>query len=140
MKTGQAGLGSSQVATFCSESAGYSRLTTLSCHSVDSYCTYGVYCHVLRRATMAPMVFLSPLSLWIVLVLFGLFFLWPCLRAPGGGVPGFLAGLALVAVCVFTIHRSSGSSTVHMFHLQNGHRPNSRVFVQIFLIPSYKMN
>ena len=37
-------------------------------------------------------------------VLFGLFsFLWPCLRAPGGEVPGFLAGLVLLAVFYFTI-------------------------------------
>ena len=39
------------------------------------------------------------------MLLFGGFFLLPCLRAPGWGVPGFLAGPALVfAVSVFGTH------------------------------------
>ena len=38
---------------------------------------------------------------WIML-LFGWFFPLPCLRAPGRGVPGFLAGPALVFCCCFS--------------------------------------
>ena len=38
------------------------------------------------------------LMLWIMLLV-GWVFLLPCLRAPGRGVPGFLAGLALVFRC-----------------------------------------
>ena len=133
MKTGQAGLESSQVANFGSDSTGYSRLTILSCHTVDFSCTYGVSCHVLRHATAAPMVFLSPFELMDCAGVVWFLFLVLCLRAPGAGVPGFLVGLALVVVFDFTIHLSSGFSTVHMFHLQNGHRLNSRVFVQFFL-------
>ena len=38
---------------------------------------------------------------WMML-LFGGFFPLPCLRAPGRGVPGFLAGPALVFCCCFS--------------------------------------
>ena len=98
--TRKAGLGSSWVANFCSESTGYSRLTILSCHRVDFSCTYGVSCHVLRRATAAPMVFLSPFELMDCAGVVWFLFLVPCLRGPGRGVSGFLAGLALVAVLI----------------------------------------
>ena len=36
------------------------------------------------------------------MLLFGWFFPLPCLRAPGRGVPGFLAGPALVFCCCFS--------------------------------------
>ena len=57
---------------------------------------------VTARDSWVSIVF--ELELWIML-LFGGFFLLPCLRAPGRGVPGFLAGpaLAFAVGCAFMI-------------------------------------
>ena len=59
--------------------------------------------------------------------------LLPCLRAPGRGVPEFLAGLALAFVgCVLMIQILPylySTRSFHLFHLQNGHRPNSKALV-----------
>ena len=63
------------------------------------------FCHFRSAATCYGMRQSSVQSLrvedWIML-LFGWFFPLPCLRAPGRGVPGFLAGPALVFCCCFS--------------------------------------
>ena len=70
------------------------------------------------------------------------FFLLPCLRAPGRGVPEFLAGPALVfavfcsfMILILLLESCTGMS--HMFHLHNGHRPNSRIMYR-FSLPIYR--
>ena len=79
------------------------------------------------------------LKLWITLLV-GWFFLLPCLRAPGRGVPGFLAGPALVfAVAVLPWSKFSFSNFAPgslTFHSAQRAPPQFENHVQIFHLPS----
>ena len=77
---------------------------------------------------------------WIML-LFGWFFPLPCLRAPGRGVPGFLAGPALVFCCCFSSMIQILSFVIftrmsHVSHSAQRAPPQFENHVQIFHLSS----
>ena len=78
-------------------------------------------------------------GLWIVMVARPVLLL-PCLRAPGGGVPGFLASLALSFVVCFThdpnAARLAYSQVVSPVSLAKWASPQFESIVQIFNFPS----
>ena len=104
--------------------------------------------HFLSAATCYGMRQSSVYSLrvedWIML-LFGWFFPLPCLRAPGRGVPGFLAGPALVFCCCLLVHDpnfvfSNFHQDVSRFTVHKGLRPNSRIMYRFFTSHQPMMN
>ena len=77
---------------------------------------------------------------------FGWFFPLPCLRAPGRGVPGFLAGPALV-FCLLLLLVHDPNLFCHYFHqdvsrftVHKGLRPNSRIMYRFFTSHQPMMN
>ena len=77
---------------------------------------------------------------------FGWFFPLPCLRAPGRGVPGFLAGPALV-FCLLLLLVHDPNLICHNFHqdvsrftVHKGLRPNSRIMYRFFTSHQPMMN
>ena len=77
---------------------------------------------------------------------FGWFFPLPCLRAPGRGVPGFLAGPALVLFLLLLLVHDPNlfchnfHQDVSRFTVHKGLRPNSRIMYRFFTSHQPMMN